>query len=290
MRNKIYAAGLLAMLMCLAGCKWYTYQDTTVLVTNGETGEPLADAAVYIQAIPLFTFNIPEDLSVKTDHHGTARLRLVDNNPFFLGVEVEGYRGMNFSWGYMRKDESSPPFRVPQENHVTLSIADPSDGRDTAQLKIKLFREPTPSLRIVVPDGYRGLIKVHLVRYPGDSPWQPTGRVHQITTNLKGEVSLIESHLYWDGFDRRDHIVVAKSGREYPLVRHRSGSLAASWIQLHRVPGMLIHLGAERDHARNVPTIPGRRRTDLGGVELTRIPGYEEVQRFMQGARQEPPQ
>ncbi|MEM6853842.1 MAG: hypothetical protein AAF593_05475 [Planctomycetota bacterium] len=282
----------LAILALLPGCKWYTYQDTTVLVTDGETGEPLPNAEVGVQAIAMFTFNLPEDIFVKTDDSGTAKIKLVDNHPYFLDVGAEGYRGLGTSDRWLRRpnDESPMYSATPQASHVTLTEADPDDGHDTAQLHIKLFRDPPPSLRVVVPNGYRGLIKIHLVRYPGDSPDLPTERVHEITTNARGEASLIEQHLFWNHFDRRDQIIVVEGGREYPLVRSRSGGLAASFIELRQVPGLLIHLGDENDHARDVPTIPGRRRGSMGSVEITRLPRPDEMRRFMHGARQETPQ
>lgn len=271
-----------------AGCKIYTYRDTTVLVLDGETGRPIADAKVHIEAVGIFAFNLPKDIKASTNSQGLIQTRMVDNNPVWIRVAGEGYLSPDYRWTEVKRPEAWGAGQ-----NVNLTVSSGKDGifdRAEALIEIKLFRQPEPSLRIEVPNGYRGLVKIHLVEYPGESPLQPSRREHLIKTNTEGEASLIKSHLIWNGFDRGNRIMITDGERDYPLQRHPSGGVAASRIELYQVPGLLIHLGDENDFAENLPTVPGRRVGPLGSVKMTRLPNRSEMLQFMEGARQVEPQ
>jgi len=176
-------------------------------------------------------------------------------------------------------------------NHVQFLLKDKSAGRPTDELLIRLFRNPAPSLRIVVPEGFRGLIKLHFADYPGPSPTQPQDKVFTITTNDRGEASIITSHLDWHGFDRREQIVVTDGRAEYPLTTQstRSDGIAARPIELLRPTGTLIHLGDRQAYARDGGALPAMAYIN-GQLIWTNIPTRESFRAVMQGARQEQPQ
>lgn len=140
---------------CLPGCisiASHSYETVDVRVLDAETNDPISNATVSItyghgEEIVL---NQPENVAVTTDGHGRAILEIteyIDTGvvawEVSAGAYISRYAGDTFSG------------RVPDE---FLKVGTDHDA--PLEAEIQLYRAPRPSVTIVVPDGYRGPLKI----------------------------------------------------------------------------------------------------------------------------------
>jgi hypothetical protein len=129
----------LAALLVASGCHVLGSGHLTVLVRDAETGKPVPDASVTLQDGPLVCGGLlaPPTCQGTTGQDGTVRFHPdpYQNDEVLLSAGADGY----LSHGR----------RLPREaarGHVTLDI----------------YAKPAPTVELVVPDGYRGVVKAEV--------------------------------------------------------------------------------------------------------------------------------
>jgi hypothetical protein len=144
--------GVLILLGFTPGCQvLYQYRPVPVLVRDAETKNPLPDAQLRL-SYPLSRDSLaPFDSSEKTGPDGIAHLRAAPYGGFG-GVRIEaraaGY--LPEKWSLSKEDVQRIPPAQPFEKIE----------RRPAELVIDLYKEPRFTVELLVPVGYRGLIKV----------------------------------------------------------------------------------------------------------------------------------
>jgi len=139
---------------CLSGC--YNYIPVDVYVVDWETREPIsdADAAIsYAWPLTLPPFPSPPKYSEGlTNASGYTRLRIADTKreSALIGVYHKHYHSAS---RLLIPNRHTPTNRIHVEN-VELS-----DDRVTIHLS--LMHESIGDVLLVVPKGYRGLVRIH---------------------------------------------------------------------------------------------------------------------------------
>jgi hypothetical protein len=148
------------------GC--YTYEPVRFCVRDAESGEAIAKAK--IEVVHPYVLNLfpPKDAGAVTDEHGDAVVRVADSTPMFT-AEADGY---------------IPP-------HFLL----PVKGRVDRRQEVWLYRLPRPTVEIVLPDGYRGLLTITLE--PTESKIQESsGKRHFVfRASAEGAVRIVTTPL-----------------------------------------------------------------------------------------------
>lgn len=141
---------------CLPGCisfATHSYELVDVRVLDAETSDPLCNArvSVYYAHGEEIVLNQPENLAVSTDRHGRAALEITD---YTIDLGVIGWEVS--AEGYLTRHAGDPfSGRVPDEFKKVATDHDAS-----LEAEIRLYRAPRASVTIVVPDGYRGPLKI----------------------------------------------------------------------------------------------------------------------------------
>lgn len=140
---------------CLPGCisiASHSYETVDVRVLDAETSDPLSKATVSVTYAhgEEIVLNQPENVDVTTDRHGRAVLEITDYiDTGFIAWEI-------LALGYQtRYAHDTFGGRIPDE---FLKVA--TDHEAPLEAEIRLYRAPRPSVTIVVPDGYRGPLKI----------------------------------------------------------------------------------------------------------------------------------
>jgi hypothetical protein len=161
-----YLPFLVCLLAFMAGCQvLYRYRPVPVLVRDAETKKPIADAEVHL-SYPLSRDSLaPFDSSERTGPDGIAHLRAAPYGDF--GV---------------RLDASAPGYMAEQQNISTEKIQkiEPAHFFETAERRppecvVEMYAEPRFTVELIVPAGYRGLIKAE-VQIQDDIPVPPGQR------------------------------------------------------------------------------------------------------------------
>jgi hypothetical protein len=140
-RRQIKALLLMALLVgpCagLGGCiRFYSYHPTHVTVRDAETGTPIAGAEIQVWYLYVMVLNPPDPASAVTNQQGVADVRVAT---FLHEWNIS-------SDGYLTESTYGP---------------DSVDGTEPDQgFNFRLYRRPAPRITIVVPNGYRGALKI----------------------------------------------------------------------------------------------------------------------------------
>lgn len=157
---------LVFLLAPALGCQvMYRYRPIPVVVRDAETKKPIANADVHLY-YPLSRDSLaPFDSSDRTDADGVARLRGAPYGDFGARIEASAP-------GYLsdQADVSSDSIRQLQPPHFFEETQ-----RRKPELFVELFAEPHFSVELIVPPGYRGLIKAE-IEPQEDAPVQPGQR------------------------------------------------------------------------------------------------------------------
>ena len=172
----------------------YGYRDVEVTVTDAETGEPVPGATVTVGYIKgMLDLNTPKPSSGTTGATGLARVRVAKLDSR-TGLTAEG---PGYLQGHLRRFDDT--------------IGKP---------QVALYRAPEARLVIVLPVGYRGLVKVERVPVPQAVPVTPGKRELRFTLGAGALIRieatpLIEDHI-WRDFQFEDF-----EGRRIPIdARH----------------------------------------------------------------------
>lgn len=144
----------LAALACQSGCiAWYTKAPVDLLVLDAETNEPIAGAKVGVHYAYMLMLNVPKDPHALSDHDGRAVLSVARSRSFANVWEVTAP-------GFTRYTElhGDGPERTSAAKNARAS---------NERRVVRLYREPDPTLTVVVPNGYRGPLLVDLRPVPG---------------------------------------------------------------------------------------------------------------------------
>lgn len=144
--------------LCLAGCEisHHSITPTEVLVLDAETAAPLSDVTVsiYYPHPYAIVLNMPKDVSVETETDGRVALGVANfNMGWFWTVSATGYPSVRWN-----EDLRDPSFWS-----VPVGVRDIfNDERGRREITVYLYRDPPPKITVIVPNGYRGPLKVDL--------------------------------------------------------------------------------------------------------------------------------
>jgi hypothetical protein len=144
-----------------SGC---TVKTVTVRVRDGESGAPISGAEVSVSygASTFPDFPPPKIDKQITDGEGLAVLRVTQwRRPARVTAKAAGYL-----------------FYLPESSLKTLNewrddAAMSKQLLPPAEVDLKLYRAPVPSVKIIVPDAYRGPVRIHWTRQR--EPLRPLG-------------------------------------------------------------------------------------------------------------------
>ena len=139
-----------ACLALVAGCQaFHQYRPVTVLARDAETKKPIPGADVRI-SYPLTQPSLaPWDSNGPTGEDGVARLRAAPYGDAGIRIAVTAN-------GYMSDETSLPVSAV--EAIKPAGFFEAADRR-SAEVVLELYADPHPTVDLVVPPGYRGLVK-----------------------------------------------------------------------------------------------------------------------------------
>jgi hypothetical protein len=159
-----YAMSLVFLLTFASGCQvLYRYRPVPVLVRDAETKKPIADAEVHL-SYPLSRDSLaPFDSSERTEADGIAHLRAAPYGDFGVRVDASapGYLSeqMNLSTESIQHIEPAHPFEETGRRRPVV---------------VEMYHEPRFTVELVVPTGYRGVIKAEVDMQNEDAA--PTGQ------------------------------------------------------------------------------------------------------------------
>jgi len=216
MRNLRLGRYLLFLTFLLAfasGCQvMYRYRPLPVLVRDAETKKPIADAEVHL-SYPLTRDSLaPFDSSEHTGADGIARLRAAPYGGF--GVRLEATAA-----GYMTGQQTMSSELI--QNIKPPYPFEATERRQPVEV-VEMYAEPRFTVELVVPVGYRGVIKTE-IQLQDDIPFAAGQRCfrYEVTdgfASIKGPGALRricppEYHArYADGTPLTDEMSLLKVG------------------------------------------------------------------------------
>jgi hypothetical protein len=163
----------LATLYLLVGCSMYRSRDVGVTVRDAETHEPIPNAVVQISHHHL----AGDAISEKTDGSGIARVSFKPASDESTMIEASAP-------GHMTE------FQVVGDTTIANIPPAPLFGSPearSADFTVDLYAGPAFGVELVVPQGYRGLLKVDL-NFRDDVPVPKGQRVFSFEASANGQV------------------------------------------------------------------------------------------------------
>lgn len=141
------------LVLALVGCQTFTAsRPVTVLVRDAESKQPLPNADVRVSYALSRGLSDPPRSFAKTHTDGKARLTATatDEGTIYLETKTTGYLadGIDMSAAELQKIEPA-------------HFLEDASKRPT-NLVVELYVEPRPAIEILVPTGYKGIVKVSL--------------------------------------------------------------------------------------------------------------------------------
>jgi hypothetical protein len=148
------------------GCQaFFSYRPVLVQIRDAETKKPIPGAEVHI-CYPMTRPSVApwESLEV-SDNEGIARLRAA---PFGeAGLRLEGA-----ARDYLPESLSVPVEAIAEIPPPSLFLP---DGKRPINFSLELYHGPPPSVELVLPKDYRGLVKAE-IQVRDDTPYPPGQR------------------------------------------------------------------------------------------------------------------
>jgi hypothetical protein len=213
--------GPVLLLAFAPGCQaLHRYRSVAILATDAETHKPIPGAEVRI-SYPLTQPHLaPWDSAGTTGDDGIARLRAAPYGDAGILVEVHA-KGYLFEQKNLSVADVQALEPVPLLGHAE---------QRPAPFVLELFAAPRPSVELVVPTGFRGLVKV-AVQVKDDAPQSPGQRTFRYLVPPSGDVLVTGPPLL-----RR--VFVVDFGASYadgtPLPRSAKGEEPAFWWTQYR--------------------------------------------------------
>jgi len=170
-----------ALLVAVApGCQvFYSYRPVAVLARDAETKQPIPGAEISLTYPLTSSSRSPWESSETTGDDGVAHLRAVPNGDAIL-VKATAKSYLS--------EEKDLPIKVVE----ALEPAHPFErvAQRPVSFVVELYAEPHPTVELVVPNLYRGLVKAE-VTVQDDAPCPPGQRCFSFVVPLSGEVHVI---------------------------------------------------------------------------------------------------
>jgi hypothetical protein len=197
MRNRRLARCLVYpvfLLATLPGCQaLHAYRPVTVLACDAETKKPIPGAEVRI-SYPLAQ-SPPWEPVGTTSSDGTVQLKAAPYGD--AGILVDAVRS-----GYMTEQKGFPVDAVKAVSPFRFF----SGGSHAPDLVVEMYAEPLPEVELMLPDGYRGTLKV-AVKVRDDAPFQPGQRQFSYEVPPSGVLEIVGPpllrHVYTPDFSAR---------------------------------------------------------------------------------------
>jgi len=232
---------LLTSCSCLGGCiKFYGYRDVTVSVRDAETNQPISHARVDVKYLYMMVINAPKPTYGNTDADGIAVIHAANFDGQDWKASAEGFLS-----------DQRPFF----------------DNESRADFK--LYREPAPTIEIIVPNGFRGPLLID--RRPV-TDWIQGETGHRVFTyhaSSNGYVAIDATPLLM-GFDIFKLEARFENGAPIPrrdLVGTGPGTIALRWVDASW-PRDLFVVGTESDIEKLHPIIYDYKNGDPHTISL----------------------
>jgi hypothetical protein len=137
------------LLSTASGCQAFiASRDVTVVVRDAESKKPIPGAEVSIYYLHLIDPFAPAESGGTTGPDGAVRLRAAPYPGLFMEAQASGYLGQGCTSAL--------------EGLETIEPANWLTGRKQRPVVrvVELYCEPGPTVELVLPDGYRGIVKV----------------------------------------------------------------------------------------------------------------------------------
>jgi hypothetical protein len=172
--------GPVVLLVLAPGCQVLQgFRPVAVVTQDAETGKPIAGADVRL-SYPLTDSPFgPRDAFGTTGPDGVARLQATPSGDAFFTVSANAR-------GYLLEEIDLPMDAIAAaEPAGPFKSADPRPTR----LVVKLYAEPGPTVELIVPAGYRGLVKAEF-RVQDDAACPPGRRCFRYAVPPSGLVAV----------------------------------------------------------------------------------------------------
>jgi hypothetical protein len=151
-------------------------REVTVQVLDAETGKPVAGAEVRVHYPLVRASYAPPPAVATAGTDGIVQLKTAQVADLTAVVEATAA-------GYLCAAEN-----LPVELEATT-------GRGPAPFALKMFAGPRPTVELVLPDGYRGVVKVQ-TRIQDDAPCTPGQRLFRYEVPSTGTVLVVGPPLF----------------------------------------------------------------------------------------------
>jgi hypothetical protein len=262
MRNPRLARslGCVAFLLAAApGCQaFHDYRPVSVQVRDAESKAPIAGAQVRI-SYPLTERAVaPASSSGATGADGVAQLRAAPYGN--AGISVEATAS-----GYMFENKTLTVEAVKAIEPPTFFGNDPPR---LVGFVVEMYAEPHPTVELVVPTGYRGMIRAEM-RFREDAPCAPGQRTFTYDVQPSGSVQIVGPPLL-----RRVLApdFLAKSADGTQLSGHPDGANLGFWSLRSEGATQLFWVGTQLEYD-NIHHANEREGTGEPRVSSTPKPG-----------------
>lgn len=156
-----------------SGCQLFrSHTAITVVAQDAETKQPIPGAEV--------TISSPLSCCGRTGADGIAHLKAVKTDESGAEVEVA-------ATGYMFEEKNLPAKEIHTSKpaHLMKGSAQP-----TVQVVVELYAEPRPTIELVVPADYQGMIKAE-VQVQDNLPCPAGERLFRVEVPPSGEVQVV---------------------------------------------------------------------------------------------------
>jgi hypothetical protein len=217
-KHSLANAVIVLLALVVSGC--HVYAPLNISVGDAETGKPIAGALV--DASYFFEPFGPSNTTSATDERGKSTMPVPAGYSPMLHIRASGY------W-------------LPGSGHRNLPVE--GCDCDTKRLQVWLYRVPVPSIELVIPNGYRGLIRLNL-RPATDRIQDEPGKRHFVFhASSSGFVNVRAAPLLMDldfmGFAGKatdliaryeDGTPIPKSGFPYDAPATEDNQVALRWV------------------------------------------------------------
>jgi hypothetical protein len=156
MKNRRFARSLVCLVFSTAiapGCQaLHAYTPVSVVVRDAETKKAIPGADVRV-SYPLSSPNTaPWDSTGRTGSDGIALVQAApcDNGTIVVNVSADGYL---FEEKNLPADVANA---IQQASFIELG------DRKHVSLVVEMYAEPSPAVELVIPEGYRGVVKADI--------------------------------------------------------------------------------------------------------------------------------
>lgn len=168
------------LLVMISGCQVvYGYRPVVVLARDAETQKPIAGAEIQVSYLDNASMLSPAPAWASTASNGIARVDVAPSGELgaVLEAKARGYLVAN-------KNLSTETVRAMEAPHLLEDVK-----RRPVNVVVEMFAEPYPTIDLVVPAGFRGIVQAE-VRDGVGPPWTPGQRCVAFSVPASGKVQV----------------------------------------------------------------------------------------------------